>query len=87
MSACRTLARWEKAKKLVAIEDNQRVTTKPIGTAGPYGEPIEPFETLTNVGEFPTLTDKVKGKRLNRRIPESQAIQVTERPISGPKWN
>jgi hypothetical protein len=58
----RELAHWEKAKELVAIEDNQLATTKPIGNALPYGEPVEPLEALTNVGEFPTLTDQSEGK-------------------------
>ena len=40
----RELAHWEKAKELVAIEDNQLATTKPIGNALPYGEPVEPHK-------------------------------------------
>jgi Protein of unknown function (DUF2934) len=40
----RELAHWEKAKELVAIADNQLATKNPIGTALPYGEPVEPRE-------------------------------------------
>jgi hypothetical protein len=38
----RELAHWEKAKELVAIADTQLATKNPIGTASPYGEPVEP---------------------------------------------
>ena len=62
----RELAHWEKAKELVAIEDNQLATTKPVDADLPYGEPVEPLETLTNVGEFPTLTDQGEGQAPNR---------------------
>jgi hypothetical protein len=53
-------AHWDMACELVAIEDNQKLTLKPIsaGTHGPAGEPIEPLEAVENVGEFPTLTDQ-----------------------------
>lgn len=53
---------WERARELVAIEDNQKHTTVPVDEAvanlGPEGEPIEPAETLRNLGEFPTITDQ-----------------------------
>jgi DUF2934 family protein len=51
---------WDKARELVAIEDNQKLTLKPISgeATGPAGEPIEPLEAVENAGEFPTLTDQ-----------------------------
>jgi hypothetical protein len=53
-------AHWDKARELVAIEDNQKGTLRPVssGTQGPSGEPIEPIEAVENAGEFPTLTDQ-----------------------------
>ena len=49
------------ARELVAIEDNQKLATKPVpreGATGPSGEPIEPAEAVENLGEFPTITDQ-----------------------------
>lgn len=57
--AGRELVHWDKACELVAIEENQRTTTKPIDAGlGPQGEPIEQATLLPNLGEFPTLTDQ-----------------------------
>jgi hypothetical protein len=53
----RELEHW--AAELVAIEDGQQSTLKPIDqNLGPAGEPIEPIEAVHNAGEFPTLTDQ-----------------------------
>jgi hypothetical protein len=50
---------WGIAIELVAIEDGQQETLKPIQqNLGPTGEPIEPLEAVENAGEFPTLTDQ-----------------------------
>ncbi len=53
---------WDKARELVAIEENYKDTLKPNPTAeferSPTGEPVEPIETVRNLGEFPTLTDQ-----------------------------
>ncbi|MGD9740588.1 MAG: hypothetical protein AB7O56_03200 [Bauldia sp.] len=46
------------ASELIAIEDNQHLTLKPVHQPGPYGEPVEPAEPVENLGEFPTLTDE-----------------------------
>lgn len=57
----RAEAHWELARELVAIEDNQKLATKPHPqnqALGPSGEPIEPIEAVENTGEFPTLTDQ-----------------------------
>ena len=59
----RDLVHWDMATELVAIEDGQRSTLKPIGrNLGPTGEPIEPIEAVRNAGEFPTLTDQGEGQ-------------------------
>jgi Protein of unknown function (DUF2934) len=52
---------FDMARELVAIEDNQKLATKPVpreGATGPSGEPIEPAEAVENLGEFPTITDQ-----------------------------
>ncbi|HZS63152.1 MAG TPA: DUF2934 domain-containing protein [Xanthobacteraceae bacterium] len=57
----RAESHWEKARELVAIEDNQDLATRPVpkpDAVGPYGEPIEPIEAAENAGDFPTLTDQ-----------------------------
>jgi hypothetical protein len=59
----RELVHWDMATELVAIEDGQRSTLKPIEKSlGPLGEPIEPVEAVRNAGEFPTLTDQGEGQ-------------------------
>ena len=59
----RGLDHWDKATELVAIEDGQRSTLRPIEqNLGPLGEPIEPIEAVRNAGEFPTLTDQGEGQ-------------------------
>jgi Protein of unknown function (DUF2934) len=62
-------AHWEMARELVAIEDNQKQTLKPISpeSAGPEGEPVEPIEAVENVGEFPTLTDQGEEQTVPKR--------------------
>jgi Protein of unknown function (DUF2934) len=53
---------WDMASELVAIEEGQKSTLKPIDQhLGPTGEPIEPAEAAENVGELPTLTDQGEG--------------------------
>jgi hypothetical protein len=55
---------WEKARELVAIEQNQMRATKPnpqradVRRDPRTGEPVEPLEAVLNQGEFPTLTDQ-----------------------------
>ncbi len=48
---------WGLARELVAIEDGQMATTRPV-SGEVAGEPIEPLEALENTGEFPTMTDQ-----------------------------
>jgi hypothetical protein len=71
----RELVHWDMATELVAIEDGQRATLKPIDqNLGPSGEPIEPIEAVRNAGEFPTLTDQGEG-----RFPEPATKQRRQR--------
>jgi hypothetical protein len=60
---------WEKARELVAIEENQKRTLKPVSAeaTGPQGEPVEPIEAAENAGEFPTLTDQGEEQTLPKR--------------------
>ena len=66
---------WELASKLVAIEESQLSTLKPVeqGETGPTGEPVEPLLAVENEGEFPTLTDQGEARtapmRRNSRPP------------------
>jgi hypothetical protein len=53
----RALDHWGLARELVAIEDGQMATTRPVKDELP-GEPVEPIEALENAGEFPTMTDQ-----------------------------
>jgi hypothetical protein len=52
---------WDKASELVAIEDNQKLATIPVGKSGnvgPTGEPVEPIEATEALGDLPTLADQ-----------------------------
>jgi hypothetical protein len=56
------------ARELIAIEDGQRATLKPLdANLGPAGEPVEPLAALENAGEFPTLTDQGEGRVPSRK--------------------
>jgi len=47
---------WDKARELVAIEDNQKLATKPVPRQeARSGEPVEPIEAVENTGEFSHL--------------------------------
>jgi hypothetical protein len=55
----RSEVHWEKARELVAIEDNHKATLKPgPDPERPGREPVEPLAAIENAGEFPTLTDQ-----------------------------
>jgi len=61
----RSDAHWDKATELVAIEENQLLTLKPVESSSPLspnGEPVEPLLAVENAGEFPTLTDQGEEK-------------------------
>jgi len=51
----RSEAHWDKARELVAIEQDQRLATRPGRTSG---EPVEAVASFLNAGEFPTLRDQ-----------------------------
>jgi len=72
--AGREQAHWEMATELVAIEDNQRGTLKPVQQENP----VEPLEAVENQGEFPTLADQGEestypSRDLLKRISEGEA--------------
>ncbi len=71
-------AHWELARELVAIEDNQRLATKPIGPAGSNNvlpEPVEFVVAVENQGEFPTLTDEGEGHPYPARENETSGTE------------
>jgi hypothetical protein len=84
------------ARELVAIEDRQSFTTKPLtpderagpegeqiaSSVGPTGEPVEPIEAARNVGEFPTLTDQGEEQTIPRR--RESVEPGTHRPGAAP---
>ena len=77
---------WELASELIAIEDSQNSTLKPIqsGETGPTGEPVEPILAVENEGEFPTLTDQGEGQAAPRR-PAAPRKRAPARKASKPK--
>jgi hypothetical protein len=71
---------WDKAAELVAIEDNQKHTTKPVSETipnTPTGEPVEPLEALQNLGEFPTLTDQGEQEMPKRKTAAKRTARAT----------
>jgi hypothetical protein len=75
-------AHWDKARELVATEQNQKQTTKPVTRDAKEGrEPVEPASTMKNLGEFPTLTDQGEGKV----APERSAGASKAAPRPAPK--
>ena len=79
---------WDQASELVAIEDNYRLTTRPVPSSddlGPTGEPIEPSKIMENLGEFPTLTDQGEEQTFPERqaAPEPPARASKKAPEAG----
>jgi hypothetical protein len=74
---------WDRARELVAIEDNYAVTLKPVDEfsqrLGPYGEPVEEIIAVENEGEFPTLTDQGE----EQTYPTRQPAHASDEPESG----
>jgi hypothetical protein len=71
---------WDKAAELVAIEDNQKHTTRPLQETipdTPTGEPLEPIEAVRNAGEFPTLTDQGEQEMPKRRTAAKRTPRAT----------
>lgn len=50
----------EKARLLIAMEDNPHAATEPVprSAAAVRNAEVEPIEAVENQGEFPTLTDQ-----------------------------
>jgi hypothetical protein len=75
------------ATELIAIEENQLLTLKPVGRAG---EPVEPRLAVENAGEFPTLTDQGEETAYPQARPEARedardiqpTIESTKKPQS-----
>ena len=66
----REMDHWDEASELVAIEENQKLATIPVGksaNAGPTGEPVEPIEAAENMGDLPTLTDQGEEQPVPKR--------------------
>jgi hypothetical protein len=71
----RSEVHWEKARELVAIEQNQKQTTKPVARA----PKAEPAESMKNLGEFPTMTDQGRG------APAPQRSTAPPKPAPAPR--
>src|SRR3546814_4982245 len=61
----------EKARELIAIEDNQQTATeprpRPRQSHAPGGEPAEPVDAIENQGELPGLADPGQPSMAHRR--------------------
>src|SRR5262249_13010575 len=76
---------WDRARELVAIEQNQRHTTKPVTHQhGAAGEAVEPIEAVENAGEFPTLTDQGEERGMPKRR-RAAAAAASKRKTEEPK--
>lgn len=76
---------WDKARELVAIEENYKDTLKPNPVDAydnsPTGEPVEPIEAVRNLGEFPTLTDQGEEAVFpDRRLAVAEAYETPLKP-------
>ena len=79
---------WDKAAELVAIEDNQKHTTKPVAKTipnTPTGEPAEPLEAVRNAGEFPTLTDQGEQELPKRKTAAKRTTPASKSTGAAPK--
>lgn len=59
----------DRARELLAIEENPHAATHPADEPEPEGEPLEAIE---NQGEFPTLTDQGEETTYPHRADEPQ---------------
>jgi Protein of unknown function (DUF2934) len=70
---------WEKARILVAIEDDKS-SRKPVEQSEP-AHPDEPAETMRNRGAFPTaMTDQGDRQRVPRRETAPEVDKAAKRP-------
>jgi hypothetical protein len=73
---------WDKARELVAIEDNIDLTLKPVprpSDFGPFGEPVEPLAPARNTGETPTMVDQGE----EQTLPDPQNLRGQRRGGDG----
>lgn len=82
-------AHWDMAAELTAIEENQRLATKPAPSAsaiGPTGEPVEPLLAAENFGDTPTLTDQGEERTYPGRA-ETPAIEPIDTDAEAARAN
>jgi hypothetical protein len=81
----RSEVHWDKARELVAVEENQRLATQPAprGERG-RGEPMESIASIRNAAEFPTMRDQ--GDQSAPKRPTVAAARApSKRKASEPK--
>jgi hypothetical protein len=83
----RDVVHWDMASELVAIEDNQKSTTKPVDrdaddpeVAGDHAEPSLPAAAM---GELPTMTDEGEQTYPPSRAAEREAVAGKPAAVSG----
>src|SRR5262245_34733597 len=76
---------WDRARELVAIEENQKLATKPVPRDATSGEPVEPIEAVENAGEFPTLTDQGEEQPAPKRRGTTLRPPAKRKAAPGPK--
>jgi DUF2934 family protein len=81
----RSETHWDKARELVAIEENHKLATKPAPRSERgRGEPVEPVAPVRNAGEFPTLRDQ-GGQSAPKRPSVAAARAPTKQKAAEPK--
>src|SRR5262245_48370485 len=70
----RSDAHWDKARELVAIEENQKLATKPVQ-----------IEAIENAGGFPALTDQGEEQAAPRRRAGSPRGPAKRKTAPAPK--
>ncbi|MEW6254538.1 MAG: DUF2934 domain-containing protein [Pseudomonadota bacterium] len=70
----RAESHWTQAREIIALEDNASVARRPL--ASDEADQAEPIEALTNLGEFPTLTDQ--GEMQPPVMPSEEPLSTAE---------
>ena len=80
---------WGMASELVAIEANGRMLRpNPLAPGEEtldHAEPVEPIETMDNLGEFPTLTDQGEERTVPTRRTPAAAKPAAKRVAAAAK--
>jgi len=76
---------WDKARELVAVEDNQKLATKTAPRDHEVGEPVEPMEAVENTGEFPTMADHGEEQAAPRRRASTPQASSRTKPAAAAK--